>query len=266
MELEIFQIDAFTDKLFRGNSAGVCLLDNWLPDTTMQAIAMEKNLSETAFVVPKDTNYTIRWFTPTTEVKLCGHATLASAHVLLNEYNHPANTIAFDSLSGWLNTQSTAEGIELDFPLKEPQFIAKPNGLDCALGISVLETWATEEILVAILPSSEQVKSLKPDLAAIANFPYNGICIVAIDETHEFDFISRYFAPRIGIDEDPVTGSLYTILTPLFSRKLERTEFFVYQASSRGGRIATKINHDGSRVLITGTAVTVMRSVMYLDA
>ncbi len=264
MELEIFQVDAFATKLFEGNPAGVCILDQWLPETTMQAIAMEKNLSETAFVVKEKGLYSIRWFTPSTEVKLCGHATLASAHILFQEKHITEDTICFNSLSGELRVKSMGNEYEMNFPSNPPNAIEIPTELEDVLGIDVIETWKNDD-LIAIVDSEEKVKSLSPDIPALKDFPYRGICVTAPSQSRKFDFIARFFAPSVGIDEDPVTGSLYTVLTPFYADMLGCTEFTAYQASKRGGIIKTSLSNDKSRVLISGQAVTAMRSRLIID-
>ena len=267
MNLDIYQIDAFAEQIFSGNPAAVCILTEFLPEPIMQALAMEMNLSETVFVIPKGDEYRIRWFSPTKEVKLCGHATLAAAHVLWNYYDETKDTIRFHSLSGLLKTTKITddqgkEMIELDFPANPVIPVTMPDNLSQSLGGSPLETSANEDLIVLYSDASE-IKLLEPDFNALKELPFRGICATAPDSSHQYDFVSRFFAPAYGINEDPVTGSLYTQLAPFYAAKLGKTTFSAYQASHRGGKLHITLNDN--RVLIAGTATTVMHATLKLD-
>lgn len=262
MKLELFHIDAFAEQMFQGNPAAVCLLDDWLPDAIMQAIAGELNLSETAFCVKRsDGDYRIRWFTPTTEVKLCGHATLASAHVLYEHMAHPKAPIRFHSLSGPLVTQPRDAGIALDLPVQPVDPIAVTTDIRAAINADIQEVYAGED-LVVLLSDASEVAIFEPDFPRLAQLPYRGICISAPGNGNGYDFVSRFFAPQSGINEDPVTGSSYTKLAPIYALKLGKTEFKARQISSRGGDV--NIILLGDRVTISGNAQTVLRSILTL--
>jgi len=261
VKLKIFQVDAFANAIFEGNPAAVCVLDDWLPDMLMQAVAGEMNLSETAFLVKRDDGYRIRWFTPTTEVKLCGHATLAAAHILLSEFNHPQEPIKFRSLSGLLTaTPGQDKTIALNFPSCPPSPVAMPDGLAHALGGVPLETLAHEDLIVVYSDATE-IEILSPDMSALAKIPYRGICVTAPGNGNGYDFVSRFFAPRVGINEDPVTGSAFTELVPYYAQTQAKREFFARQVSKRGGNVSAELK--GDRVIISGTAVTSLAGTLY---
>lgn len=250
MEIPIYQVDTFTARLFGGNPAAVCPLDTWLPGTTMQAVAMENNLSETAFIVPEERGWRIRWFTPTTEVKLCGHATLASACVYFRHIDTEADRVVFDSLSGPLTVIRAGELLTLDFPLQAPEPVETPALLGRALGTEPLEVLAGEDWLVR-LDSEEAVRALAPDMALLRQLDRRGVIVTA--EGADCDFVSRFFAPGHGIDEDPVTGSAHTVLTPYWADRLGREKLHARQLSSRGGELFCECR--GDRVFISGRAV-----------
>ncbi|MCP5206470.1 MAG: PhzF family phenazine biosynthesis protein [Hahellaceae bacterium] len=257
-KLAIYQVDAFTSHLFAGNPAAVCPLDEWLDDASLQKLAAENNLSETAFFVPSGEGcYHLRWFTPTTEVRLCGHATLATAHVLFNELKTEKNSVNFQSLSGDLSVSQEAGKLWLNFPVSTctpcPELLPE---MSLALGQTVLELFKTEPDynLYAILDSAHTVTSVDPDYAAIAAFHPFGTVVTALGV--DVDFVSRYFAPSYGISEDPVTGSIHTALTPLWSGKLDKQSMQARQVSARGGQLS--VTMQGDRVLIGGHCVTYM--------
>ncbi|MFL0810875.1 MAG: PhzF family phenazine biosynthesis protein [Agarilytica sp.] len=263
MELKIYQIDAFASALFQGNPAAVCILEEWLPEMLMQAIAMEMNLSETAFLVKKDDGYRIRWFTPNREVKLCGHATLAAAHVLFRHEQIASQVIRFSSLSGTLVAHMTPEGlISLDFPSNPVKHTALTSEIHLALGGSPESALAGEDLIVTYNDATE-IEILTPNMSMLEKLPYRGICVTAPGNGYHYDFVSRFFAPAYGIPEDPVTGSSFTQLAPYYAERLDKTQFFAKQLSKRGGEV--NVTLAGSRVHIAGTAKTFMIGNMLLD-
>ncbi|UVM20844.1 PhzF family phenazine biosynthesis protein [Pseudomonas wadenswilerensis] len=259
MQLEFHQVDAFSDRPFAGNPAMVYRLGSWLADELMQQIAAEHNLAETAFVVPHTEGWQIRWFTPTTEVPLCGHATLASAHVLLEIYNVPGERLLFQSKSGPLSVSREGGRLQLDFPRVDPQLLDEALPVAEALGCPVLEVWKTSELLVRV--ESEQVlRACTPDMTALAQLPGLGVIVTAPGIEH--DFVSRYFAPGIGIPEDPVTGSTHCSLIPYWAQRLGKSELRGFQCSSRGGELFCRL--EGERVKIAGNARLVASGVLMI--
>lgn len=254
MKLPIYQVDAFASEPFEGNPAAVCPLDEWLPDDLMQQIAMENNLSETAFFVKQDGGYRLRWFTPTTEVDLCGHATLASAHVLFEHLDYNQKTIRFDSNSGALNVEKQNNRLVMDFPAAALNRADCPYFLEEAVGVSAKEFYRDTDYLY-VVETEEQVRDLKPDIRAMTKADVRGIIVTAPGE--EYDFVSRFFAPNAGVDEDPVTGSAHTMLTPYWSSRLEKKKLVGRQVSPRGGTVYC--HHKKDRVEIAGEACTVMK-------
>jgi PhzF family phenazine biosynthesis protein len=255
MKLPIYQVDAFTDQVFGGNPAAVIPLKEWLPDETMQQIAMENNLSETAFFVPKDGGYHIRWFTPKYEVDLCGHATLATAHVLWNELNYAGELLSFQSRSGALGVKKSGNFYTLDFPTDTIRPVETPEEIKKGLGIDAVETYFGREDYLVILPLQKDVEDLQPDFRLIGQLKVRGV--IATSVGRDTDFVSRGFFPYYGIDEDPVTGSAHTTLAPYWSKKLGKNEMTARQISARGGFL--KINHIGDRTEISGQARTYMK-------
>jgi PhzF family phenazine biosynthesis protein len=256
----IIQVDAFTDRAFAGNPAAVCLLEKPADDAWMQNVAREMNLSETAFMIPRDdaAHFGLRWFTPTVEVELCGHATLASAHVLFEGGHVPrTDTIHFSTLSGTLLARSSAKAIVLDFPSDPPVDTELPDGLMQALGAYPVHLERGSFDYLVELESEAAVRSLQPDFAALRQLPVRGVIATARSESPEFDFVSRCFAPGVGIDEDPVTGSAHCTLAPYWGAKLGKTRMTGFQASNRGGAVGVELK--GDRVELTGKAVTVLR-------
>ena len=251
MKIPIYQVDAFVRGPFTGNPAAVCPLDGWLPDDVMQNIAMENNLSETAFFVPTGDRYHIRWFTPTAEVDLCGHATLASAHVLFNHLGFDGETVRFDSQSGELRTSRDGERLVLDFPAKPPQRVEPPDDVIAGLGREPRETWFAANYM-AVLDSESELTALEPDLRPLARLGEPGLIVTAPGT--DCDFVSRYFAPAWGIDEDPATGSTHCELTPYWAGRLDRTHLRARQLSRRGAEFVCELR--GDRVLIGGRALT----------
>lgn len=251
MELDFYQVDAFADTVFEGNPAAVYPLSDWLPDAELQAIAAEHNLSETAFFVPERNGYHIRWFTPKAEVALCGHATLACAHVVFSELDPAAGSIQFSSLSGPLSVQCESDRLTLNFPAVYAKPCDTPAGLSEGLGIEPAEALRCEDYVV-VLASEEELVRMAPDLRKLSELECRGICVTAPGETA--DFVSRFFAPRHGIDEDPVTGSAHCFLTPYWSNRLGKSELTARQLSRRGGALQCRVEEN--RVFISGTAVT----------
>jgi PhzF family phenazine biosynthesis protein len=260
MKQAIIQVDAFTNQIFQGNPAAVCILQTSQNERWMQSVAQEMNLSETAFVVKQEQDYSLRWFTPTTEVPLCGHATLASAHVLWTEgYASTGQTLNFQTKSGLLTARYEDNWIELDFPVNRSQEIPPITKLQDALGIDI-KTFAYNSLGYLIeTNSSEQVEQLQPNFALLKQLPTSNVIVTSKAAANsEYDFVSRFFAPGVGIEEDPVTGSAHCCLAPYWRDRLHKNNFLAYQASSRGGIV--KINYDGGdRVFLQGQAVTVMR-------
>lgn len=254
MKLPIYQVDAFASEPFEGNPAAVCPLDDWLPDKLMQQIAMENNLSETAFFVPQGEDYRLRWFTPTTEVDLCGHATLASAHVLFEELGYDEQTIHFDSNSGELTVRKEGDQLVMNFPAAKINRVEVSDFLEDAVGVPVKELYRDMDYLY-VVESEEQVRNLNPDIREMAKADVRGIIVTAPGK--EYDFVSRFFAPNAGVDEDPVTGSAHTMLTPYWSDRLNKKELVGRQVSRRGGTVYC--HHKGDRVEISGEACTVMQ-------
>ena len=258
MPLRIVQVDAFTDRPFAGNPAAVCVLPAPRPDAWMRDVAREMNLSETAFLVRGDDGFSLRWFTPAVEVDLCGHATLASAHVLWEDGHLPAGAEArFHTRSGLLTARPRGAWIEMDFPATPEQAAAPPAGLLEALGVEALYVGRNQFDYLVEVSSETAVREARPNFSALAKVEARGIIITARASTAGFDFVSRFFAPAVGIDEDPVTGSAHCCLGPYWSRRLGRTEFTALQNSARGGVVRVAVA--GDRVMLGGQAVTVMR-------
>ena len=263
-EIKIFQVDAFTDKLFRGNPAAVCILNDWRSDTQMQSIAAENNLSETAFVVKKGIGeYAIRWFTPTVEVSLCGHATLASAFVLFEFFELEAKELLFISpRAGNLSVRKTDQLLTLNFPISVMRAAAIGEELITALGIAPLEVYQGPSDLLLLFENQEQVALLKPNFPILAKF-LGTIGVIATAPGKGVDFVSRYFAPGEGIDEDPVTGSAHTLLTPFWAKKLKKELLTAKQISKREGHLICKLC--GERVEISGNAVLYLSGTIFID-
>lgn len=250
MSLSIFQVDAFASRLFEGNPAAVVPLNEWLPDDVMQSIAAENNLAETAFFVPEDGGFRIRWFTPAVEVKLCGHATLASAFVLYEKLHWDQPEVVFQSLSGPLAVVKSGGLLTLDFPAQPGVACDAPDALVRGLGVQPQECLASEDYIV-VLESEQKLVDLEPDMAALMELDLRGVAVTAPGE-HK-DFVVRFFGPRCGIPEDPVTGSAYTQLVPYWAQRLGRDRMEARQMSARGGDVRCELA--GKRVKISGSAV-----------
>jgi len=257
--LPLFQIDAFADKAFRGNPAAVIPLQSWLPDELMQRIAAENNLSETAFFVPQGDGFHLRWFTPAAEIDLCGHATLATAFVILNELEPGRQQVAFQSMSGPLTVTREGELLCLDFPTRPPQPLPCPEGFAEALGAEVQECWLVRD-LYAVLKDEASVRELHPNLEALSRLKPTSFVVTAPGT--DCDFVSRCFAPREGIPEDPVTGSTHCVLVPYWAQRLGKTRLHARQLSRRGGELFCELQ--GPRVKLAGRAVKVIEGVFLL--
>jgi PhzF family phenazine biosynthesis protein len=251
MSIPYFQIDAFTSSLFTGNPAGVCLLADWLPDAILQSIAAENNLAETAFVVQRDSFFDLRWFTPTLEVDLCGHATLAPAHVIFRHLSYRGSVVRFQTCSGLLTVSRSEDLLTLDFPARPAAACDAPPQLSEGLG-SIPSVTAKARDYLAVFDTEQAVRRLQPDMAALMQLDCLGIIATAPGE--HCDFVSRFFAPRAGVPEDPVTGSAHCTLIPYWAQRLGRSKLHALQVSPRGGELFCE--HRGQRVGITGRAVT----------
>ena len=259
-KIPLYQVDAFAAQLFKGNPAAVCLLDNWIEDALMQAIAAENNLAETAFLVPQGNQHAIRWFTPTVEVDLCGHATLASAFVLFTFVETSKKELSFESpRSGNLRVFKEGNQLFLDFPTDDFAPALAPD-IAQGIGVAPLEVYKGKTDYIAVVDSETTVRQLQPNFPAIAALDARGLIVTAKGDN--CDFVSRFFAPQSGIDEDPVTGSAHTSLTPIWSKKLNKTTLTAQQLSERGGTL-TCINK-GERCLIGGQAVLYMTGEIHL--
>jgi PhzF family phenazine biosynthesis protein len=257
MELPIYQVDAFTDTVFRGNPAAICPLQEWLPDHMLQSIASENNLAETAYFVPAGDHFQLRWFTPGCEVDLCGHATLASAFVLFEYLNQTGETIRFDTKSGELAVSRNGELLTLDFPARPPSPIQPDPALVKAVGGNPTEVLAARDVLL-VYHSDAEVRALAPDMAALAKLDYFGFIATAPGAT--CDFVSRFFAPAKGVPEDAVTGSSHTTLIPYWAAKLGKAEMKARQISQRSGELYCKLV--GDRVKIAGYAAPYLRGTI----
>jgi PhzF family phenazine biosynthesis protein len=261
MKLDIYQVDAFTNKPFAGNPAAVVPLDQWLPDETMQAIALENNLSETAFFVRGDDGYDLRWFTPTFEIDLCGHATLGSAHVLFNELGIKDNVLRFRSKSGVLIVERQGDRLVLDFPSRPAAPADAPKGLFDAIGRVPREVLRSRDYIL-VYDTEDEIRNITPDFSALARIPTHAVIVTAPGERS--DFVSRFFAPEAGINEDPVTGSSHCNLIPYWSARLGKTKMFARQLSSRGGELFCELA--GDRVKIGGNAVLYLKGEICIEA
>jgi PhzF family phenazine biosynthesis protein len=257
MKIPYYQIDAFTNSVFSGNPAGVCLLAEWLNNSVLQSIAAENNLSETAFLVKNEKGYELRWFTPEIEVDLCGHATLASAFVILNCLDNSSDAVRFDSKSGPLTVTRQDDLLAMDFPSRKAELCPTPKELVSGLGIEPKEVFRSRDYL-AVFDSEDQIKSLQPDMYELSKLDSLGIIVSAAGS--ESDFVSRFFAPKVGIPEDPVTGSAHSTLIPYWAERLGKSELRAFQLSKRGGELFCK--HRGGRVIIAGRAVIYLKGTI----
>jgi PhzF family phenazine biosynthesis protein len=252
LRARMFQVDAFTTNRFCGNPAAVMLLEEFLADDMLQTIAAENNLAETAFLVRDGDDYKLRWFTPALEVPLCGHATLASAAVVMERLEPQRTSVIFHSASGPLHVKRAGAGYRMDFPARPSERIETPENLSSALGAIPFETYLNSFNYLAIFDDARTVRGLVPDMAAIAKMDRLGVIVTAPGDG-EYDFVSRYFAPAKGIPEDPATGAAHCMLAPYWANRLGKTEFHVFQASRRGGEIECRLA--GDRVELQGSCV-----------
>ena len=261
MKIKQFQIDAFTGRVFGGNPAAVCPFQSWPEDNLLQSIAEENNLSETAFFVPSENNFELRWFTPVKEVDLCGHATLAAAHVIFEHIGYSADYIVFKTKSGNLTVRKNGNMLEMDFPLYMPKLSVMPDCLAEGLGktpVTVLEA----QDYIAVYDSEETVRSIVPDQTLLNRLGLRGVSVTAPGDNA--DFVSRFFAPKFGIPEDPVTGSAHCELAPYWADILDKNILKAVQVSKRGGEILCRVEKEKDRVIISGLAVTFMEGEIYL--
>jgi PhzF family phenazine biosynthesis protein len=259
VKIPLYQVDAFTHRVFGGNPAAVCVLERWLDDATLQAIALENALSETAFFVPDEKPLRIRWFTPTVEMDLCGHATLASGSIWFDLIDPGGTSVTFESLSGPLTVRRVDDRFELDFPSRPPKPVQPPAELIEALGAHAIE-WGFARDYLAVFQSAEDVRALAPDIDAIRR--HADVIATAPGDAEGVDFVSRFFAPGIGIDEDPVTGATHCVLVPYWAKRLKKTRLLAHQVSARGGEL--QCEDRGDRVAIAGHATRYMNGEIIL--
>jgi PhzF family phenazine biosynthesis protein len=261
MNLKVYVVNAFAEASFGGNPAAVIYLDQWLDDGLMQQIAAQHNLAETAFIVPQDDDFHIRWFTPAVEVALCGHATLASAHVFYHHLGYKKSKITFYSKSGPLHVSNTSEGkLTLDFPLDEPEEVTSFPEIEKGLKVKPLAVYKGSTDYLALLGSQKEIERLEPDFSLLATLRSRGIIVTAKGDS--VDFVSRCFFPQSGIDEDPVTGSAHTVLTPFWAQKLGKKKLSAIQLSKRKGFLDCELK--GERVLISGKAMSYLEGEIFL--
>jgi PhzF family phenazine biosynthesis protein len=261
---KIYQVDAFTDKLFSGNPAAVCILDTWMDNKLMQSIGSENNLSETAFAVPNGKDFEIRWFTPTMEVDLCGHATLATAFVIFNILDYPEKVIRFHSpRSGWLSVEKIDDMFFLDFPTDKLELLTEEQCviIEKCIGMKPTELYKGKTDYVAVIENERSLQTLQPDFDEIIKLKARGLIVTAKGDN--VDFVSRFFAPQSGVNEDPVTGSAHTSLIPLWSKKLGKRQMIAHQLSKRGGQLVCEYKDD--RCLIGGKARLYLTGKIYTD-
>ena len=247
--LAIYQFDAFSSHIFGGNPAAIVPLDKWLEDAVMQSIAEENNLSETAFFVEEGKNYRLRWFTPTIEVNLCGHATLAAAHLIFSEIDTAAEKVSFETHSGMLTVRREGNGLAMKFPSLPHESCELTDQLKHGLGVTFAQVYGDMDYMV-VLDSEEAVRVIQPNFSLLAKVDRRGVIVTATG--NDCDFVCRFFAPAAGINEDPVTGSAYSMLAPYWAKRLGKTEMYARQLSRRGGEVKCRL--DGDRVIISGQA------------
>ena len=255
MKIKQYQIDAFATRAFEGNPAAVCPLQSWLDDDLLQAIAEENNLSETAFFIPSGKGFQLRWFTPESEVDLCGHATLATAYLLFEKLGYSDPLITFETRSGLLSVAKQGDQLQMNFPAQQPEPTAIPDALVQGFGVRPIEVLAADDYL-AVFDSEATIRAIKPNLALLKQLDLRGVIITAVGV--EVDFVSRFFAPKLGVPEDPVTGSAHCKLAPYWAKKLGKNPLLAKQVSKRGGTLHCEVRDD--RVLISGSAVMFMEA------
>ena len=259
MKIDIYIVDAFCEKRFKGNPAAVCILDKWLDDDIMQKIAMENNLSETAFIKRNKDSYDLRWFTPEYEIDLCGHATLASAYIIFNKLDKDINNIRFNTKSGEIYVYRVEDMIKLNFPIREGERISVDERIIEALGIIPIDVYKNRDLMI-VLRDEEDIKYLQPNFDILKTLGFDGIVVTA--KGTKVDFVSRYFIPNSVINEDPVTGSSHCTLVPYWAKRLKKTELVAKQLSKRGGKLYCKLNND--IIEISGKATIYMEGTIYV--
>jgi PhzF family phenazine biosynthesis protein len=262
MTIPIYQVDAFTQTPFSGNPAAVCPLDSWLDDAILQNIAAENNLAETAFIVPREGGYDLRWFTPTIEVDLCGHATLAAAYVVLNHLRSDLNSVSFETISGELIVTRDGDRLSMDFPARAPIPASVSKALSDALGKAPSEVHMSRDVL-AVYDDEATVRALKPDYVKLLGLE-EGLGVIVTAKGDTVDFVSRFFVPKGGIDEDPVTGSAHCTLVPYWAERLGRSEVVAHQVSARGGELRCELR--GDRVIMSGHCVLFLTGSIHLQS
>jgi PhzF family phenazine biosynthesis protein len=262
MKIPIYQVDAFASRVFKGNPAAICILPDWLPDPVMQNVAFENNLAETAFLVRKETGYHLRWFTPKVEVDLCGHATLATAYVVFNFLKPGVSSVDFQTKSGTLSVARTNDLFTMDFPARPPHPIEMPHHLVEALGKQPKSILLSRDLLV-IYDTEEDIRSIRPDLGKLMAVK-EGLGVIISAKGNQVDFVSRFFAPKVGIPEDPVTGSSHCTLIPYWARQLQKHKLHAYQLSEREGELFCEYNDP--RVRIGGNAFLYLSGEIFLDS
>jgi len=260
MKLPIYQIDAFAGELFAGNPAAVVPLEQWIDDALLQSIAMENNLSETAFFLPAGPHYELRWFTPNAEVRLCGHATLATAHVIFDELGDKSEQLQFETLSGPLSVEHDGERLLMDFPSRVPELAPSPDGLAEALGAEPTETHMAGDDYLAVFEKESDIPAINPDFRELSRLECRGVIVTAPGESA--DFVSRFFAPSVGVPEDPVTGSAHCALAPYWAERLGKNRLKGYQLSLRGGEVICEVKDD--RVGLAGRTVKYLAGEIFV--
>jgi len=260
--MKYYVVDTFADTIFKGNPAGVCLLEGELEDTVMQSIAAENNLSETAFVIKREGYYDLRWFTPKVEIDLCGHATLGSAYVIMNYIDDITNEVRFETKSGALTVKRKEDLYELDFPARKARQITIKTEMEQAISVTILEAWILNNArdLLLLLENERQIKSVNPDFDILKALASHAVTITAQGDT--VDFVSRFFAPNMGVSEDPVTGSAHTGLIPFWAERLNKNEMTAMQLSKRGGTLYCE--NCGDRVKIAGKAALYLQGEVFI--
>ncbi|CAH1041870.1 PhzF family phenazine biosynthesis protein [Halomonas sp. TD01] len=260
MNIDLYQVDAFASKPFEGNPAAVCPLEAWLDDALLQAIATESNLSETAFFVQTESGYHLRWFTPSVEVDLCGHATLAAAWVIFNALGDNAETLHFETRSGQLLVQRDGDELAMDFPAKATEPLTMVAEVKAALGINEIEELLMSDDIVVVVNDAQLIEALTPDMQQLKRLPGRGIVVTA--KGSDVDIVSRWFGPKVGVEEDPVTGSAHTSLAPYWAKRLGKQQFTARQGGARKGALSCVV--EGERVIIKGRVAPYMKGVITL--
>jgi PhzF family phenazine biosynthesis protein len=264
MQIPIYQIDAFSNEIFKGNPAAVCPLDSWLDDVTLQRISQENNLSETAYFTKEDeTTFNLRWFTPEYEIDLCGHATLATAHVILNEHNYKGDTVNFKTLSGLISVKKEDDFLILNLPCRPSKVSELPKIIEDSLNIQPQEIYKARDYLL-VYSSEDDVKAIHPNIVLLNQINLNpgGIIITAPSNDNDIDFVTRFFTPQATIFEDPATGSAQCTLVPYWANRLNKTTLYAFQHSQRTAKFKSSIAND--RVIVKGQAVTYLKGEIYL--